>query len=291
MLVPDKWKDYELLDAGDGMKLERWGRYVLSRPDPQAIWPATLDPSRWKKADAYYIRSSSGGGHWEYNRDLPERWIIAYGPLSFYVWLSDFKHTGLFPEQAVNWDWIIDRLSRFKQKYGRPASVLNLFAYTGAATMAALHAGAEVCHVDASKGMVAKARENIVLSGLSGRTVRFIVDDVMKYVQREIRRGRKYDAIIMDPPSYGRGPCGEMWKIEEGLYALIGSCIGVMSDTPAFFILNSYTTGLSAVVLENLVKMTIAAKYNGKASCSEMGIAFSGSELILPCGVCARWEP
>lgn len=291
MLVPDKWKDYELLDAGDGLKLERWGGYVLSRPDPQAIWPATLEQPRWKEADAYYIRSSSGGGHWEYNRDLPERWMIAYGPLSFYVWLSDFKHTGLFPEQAVNWDWIIDRLSGFKQKYGRPASVLNLFAYTGAATMAALHAGAEVCHVDASKGMVAKARENIVLSGLSGRTVRFIVDDVMKFVQREMRRGRKYDAIIMDPPSYGRGPCGEMWKIEEGLYGLIDSCIEVMSDTPAFFLLNSYTTGLSAVVLENLVKMTIAAKYSGKANCSEMGIAFSGSKLILPCGVCARWEP
>lgn len=286
MLVAKDWKDYELIDTGNGEKLERWGKYILRRPDPQVIWPAVNKPGLWNTANAHYHRSSSGGGSWEYKSKLPERWTISYGELSFYIELTGFKHTGLFPEQAVNWKWMIEKIKTRKE----PVKVLNLFAYTGAATVAAAYAGAEVCHVDAAKGMVLRAKENIQLSGLGNRTVRFITDDVIKFVQREERRGRKYDAIIMDPPSYGRGPGGELWKIEDNLFDLVELCMKVMSDNPLFFLINSYTTGLSPTVLSNILSLTVKKRFGGKTYSDEIGIPASASGLILPCGAAGRWE-
>ncbi len=286
MLLADKWKDYELIDTGNGERLERWGLYILRRPDPQIIWPVKEETDAWKNVDAHYHRSSSGGGSWEFRRKLPDRWTLSYGPLSFYIHLTGFKHTGLFPEQAANWEWMMSKIKSAQ----RPVKVLNLFAYTGGATVAAVYAGAEVCHVDAAKGMVQWAKENVRLSGLADRPVRFITDDVIKFVRREKRRGNFYDAVIMDPPSYGRGPKGEVWKIEDQLYDFVEECVGVMSEYPLFFLINSYTTGFSPIVLENILKMTIPAKFGGHVSSGEVGIPVSSTGLVLPCGTYGRWE-
>jgi 23S rRNA (cytosine1962-C5)-methyltransferase len=286
MLLADDWKDYEIIDAGGGEKFERWGKYQLVRPDPQAIWPASSDEAFWNSADAHYHRSSSGGGKWEYINSLPEQWSVKYGDLSFYVEPTGFKHTGLFPEQAVNWKWMIDKI----QKSGRNVSVLNLFAYTGGATAATAYAGAEVCHVDASKGMVARAKENLMLSGLSGKPVRYIVDDALKFVGREKRRGKCYDAVIMDPPSYGRGPNGEMWKIEEELFGLITLCMEVLTPNPLFFLVNSYTTGLSPTVIGNMLALSVKRKFGGRITADEVGLPITATGLILPCGAVGRWE-
>lgn len=284
--IAQNWKDYELLDTGNGEKLERWGKYVLRRPDPQIIWPYKKSLSEWNKADGHYNRSSSGGGNWNFSNRLPESWTISYGELSFYVQPTGFKHTGLFPEQAVNWDWIMDKI----RSADAPVQVLNLFAYTGGATVASAAAGAEVCHVDAAKGMVQWAKENAKLSGLADNKIRYIVDDVKKFVQREQRRGKKYDAIIMDPPSYGRGPGGEIWKIEDELYGLIELCLGALSDNPLFFLINSYTTGFSPVVLQNILLKTMRKKYNGIVSSGEVGLSVKSDGIILPCGIFGRWE-
>ena len=286
MLLADDLKDYELIDTGAGEKLERWGGFTLRRPDPQAIWPVTGDEKVWAGADAHYHRSSSGGGSWEYRRKLPSQWSVGYGELKFHVEPTGFKHTGLFPEQAVNWKWIEEKI----KNAGRKTSVLNLFAYTGGATVAAAHAGAEVCHVDASKGMVTRAKENLSLSGLGDKPVRFIVDDVVKFVNRESRRGRKYDAVIMDPPSYGRGPNGELWKIEEELYGLIGLCIEILTPKPLFFIVNSYTTGLSPTVIGNMLRLSMQRKYGGRVTADEIGLPSTATGLVLPCGATGRWE-
>ncbi|CCQ97265.1 putative SAM-dependent methyltransferase [[Clostridium] ultunense Esp] len=286
LFIADQWKDYELIDTGSGERLERWGDVLLRRPDPQIIWPLEQETNKWKKADAHYIRSETGGGHWEFRKRLPERWTISYGEMRFYIRPTNFKHTGLFPEQAANWDWIIEKI----RKANRPIHVLNLFAYTGGATLAAAYAGAEVVHVDAAKGMVGWAKENLRLSGLEEKPVRFIVDDVFKFVQREIRRGRKYDAIIMDPPSYGRGPKGEMWKLEENLYPFILNCMEILSDEPLFFLINSYTTGLSPTVLKNILTLTMTMRYGGKITSGEIGLPIQASRLVLPAGILARWE-
>nr|WP_206659750.1 class I SAM-dependent methyltransferase [Acetivibrio mesophilus] len=286
MLLADDWKDYELIDTGNGEKLERWGKYVLRRPDPQIIWPIRDEKGLWKKADAHYHRSQSGGGNWEFKKKLPERWEISYQGLSFYIEPTGFKHTGLFPEQAVNWKWMIDKI----RSASRKINVLNLFAYTGGATVACAYANASVCHVDAAKGMVQWAKENLSLSGLGDRSVRFITDDVIKFVQREKRRGHQYDAIIMDPPSYGRGPRGEIWKIEDALYGFVEECIDVLSPKPLFFLINSYTTGFSPTVVSNILKMTVGKKFGGVVSCGEVGIPASASGIVLPCGIYGRWE-
>jgi len=290
MIIADNWKDYELLDTGYGEKLERWGKVVLRRPDPQAIWPPKLSQDEWDKADAIYQRSQTGGGGWRFEQNIPERWPVFYenkaDRLGFYVKMMGFKHTGLFPEQAVNWNYIIEKIKNAK----RSISVLNLFAYTGGATIAAAYAGAEVCHVDSSKGMVNWAKENIVLNGLSDRKVRFIVDDVVKFVKREIRRGKRYDCIIMDPPSYGRGPEGEKWEIETELFALVENCCELLSDEPLFFLINGYTTGLSSTILTNVLKMSSVMKFGGKVTNGEIGLCASSSKLVLPCGTFARWE-
>lgn len=285
-MLANNWKDYQLIDTGNGEKLEKWGKYILRRPDPQAIWPVAGNSSNWQKADAHYHRSQSGGGSWEFKTRLPEKWTIKYGELEFYIEPTGFKHTGLFPEQAVNWDWMMDRI----KNADRPISVLNLFAYTGGATVACASAGAEVCHVDAAKGMVNRAKENLTLSGLADKQVRFIVDDVLKFVQREQRRGKKYDGIIMDPPSYGRGPKGEIWKIEDELFGLIKECMTIFSDEPLFFLINSYTTGLSPTVVANMLSLTMTPKYGGKAYADEIGIPASATGLVLPCGASGRWE-
>jgi 23S rRNA (cytosine1962-C5)-methyltransferase len=285
MLLADEWKEYELIETGDGEKLERWGEFILRRPDPQIIWPVK-NKKIWDKADAHYHRSQSGGGQWEYKRKLPNRWTVGFENLKFYIEPTGFKHTGLFPEQAVNWKWMINKI----QKAGRPIRVLNLFAYTGGATVAAAYAGAEVCHVDAAKGMVAWAKENVALTGLTDRPVRFITDDCMKFVQREIRRGKQYDGIIMDPPSYGRGPNGEIWKIEDSLYGFVEQCMGVLSDNPLFFLINSYTTGFSPTVLENILKQTIGTRYKGGYNSGEVGLPVKNSGMVLPCGIYGRWE-
>ncbi|MFD2612109.1 class I SAM-dependent methyltransferase [Paenibacillus gansuensis] len=286
MFAAKDWIDYELIDTGDGDKLERWGSVVLRRPDPQIIWPLRKEEAHWKSADAHYHRSSSGGGQWDYKKTIPERWTIAYHDLKFHIKPTNFKHTGLFPEQAVNWQWMIDKI----QSAGRPIKVLNLFAYTGGATVASAYAGAEVCHVDAAKGMVQWAKENIQLSGLSDRPVRFITDDVFKFVQREQRRGVKYDAIIMDPPSYGRGPSGETWKLESSLYPFVDSCLNILSDNPLFFLINSYTTGISPTVLNNIMSMTLKKKFGGSITSGEIGLPITKSGLMLPCGILSRWE-
>ena len=284
MEIAKNWKDYEILDMANGEKLERWGNIYLIRPDPQIIWKEKTFPEKWKKANAKYIRSSTGGGAWNYKNKLPESWQIHYKDLKFLVKPMGFKHTGLFPEQAVNWDWMIEKI----QNAGRPIKVLNLFAYTGGASVACSYAGASVCHVDSSKGMVTWAKENVTASGLADRKVRYIVDDVVKFVSREIRRGNTYDAIIMDPPSYGRGANGEVWKFEENLPDLISLCSRVLSEKPLFFLINSYTTGISSMVLENLLRLNI--KKGGNFSHGEIGLPMTDSKLILPCGIYARWE-
>ena len=286
MNIAKNWKDYEILDMANGEKLERWKDVILVRPDPQIIWKNKSFPNKWKNANAKYKRSSSGGGQWEYNKNIPSSWKIKYKDLTFNIKPMGFKHTGLFPEQAFNWDWMIDKIKSEK----RPIKVLNLFAYTGGATVACSYAGASVCHVDSSKGMVTYAKENIQASGLQDRPVRYIVDDVIKFVNREIRRGNKYDAIIMDPPSYGRGTNGEVWKFEENISDLIELCVKVMSDDPLFFLINSYTTGISSTVLENLLSLYIPKKFNGKFSSGEVGLPMKDSKLILPCGIYGRWE-
>jgi 23S rRNA (cytosine1962-C5)-methyltransferase len=286
LFLSDRWKEYELIDTGSGEKLERWGNYILRRPDPQIIWPLDRETEAWQKADAHYHRSRNGGGSWEFGRKLPERWKLSYGKLSFYIEPTGFKHTGLFPEQAVNWEWIMEKI----KGAGRPVRVLNLFAYTGGATVAAASAGAEVCHVDAAKGMVQWAKENITLSGLSEKPVRFITDDVMKFVQREIKRNSFYDAVIMDPPSYGRGPRGEIWKIEDSLFGFIKECLGILTPNPLFFLINSYTTGFSPEVLGNILKICLGGKFNGHISSGEVGIPVSATGLVLPCGIFGRWE-
>ena len=285
MFIANNWQDYEVLDCGAGEKLERWGDVYLRRPDPQAIWPAR-DPSLWRKAQAHYHRSEKGGGSWEFFSKLPERWTVDYKDLTFNIKPMNFKHTGLFPEQAANWDYAMDKI----RNAGRPISVLNLFAYTGGATIACAEAGAKVCHVDASKGMVSWAKENAQLSGLADKPIRWIVDDCKKFVEREIRRGNKYDAIVMDPPSYGRGPGGEVWKLEEAVYPLVELCSQVLSDKPLFFLLNSYTTGLSPSVMEYIIGVTVGKKYKGKLSSSEIGLPVTKTGFVLPCGSTAMWE-
>ena len=285
MNIAKYWKDYEILDMANGEKLERWGKYVLVRPDPQIIWKNQSFPGKWKTANATYKRSKTGGGAWDNKQKLPDSWQIKYKNLTFNIKPMGFKHTGLFPEQAVNWDWMIDKIKTSK----RPIKVLNLFAYTGGATVACLSAGASVCHVDSSKGMVAWAKENVISSGLQDRPVRYIIDDVIKFVQREIRRGNTYDAIIMDPPSYGRGASGEVWQFEENIEELVELCTKVLSSNPLFFLINSYTTGISAEVLSNILRMNMR-KYAGKISAGEIGLPMTNSELILPCGIYGRWE-
>ena len=284
MNIANEWKDYEILDMANGEKLERWKDVILARPDPQIIWKEKSFPEKWKRINARYHRSKTGGGSWEYTKKMPESWQVKYKNLTFNIKPMGFKHTGLFPEQAVNWDWMINKIKQEK----REIKVLNLFAYTGGATVACSSAGASVCHVDSSKGMVAWAKENIASSGLEKRPVRYIVDDVVKFVQREIRRENKYDAIVMDPPSYGRGANGEVWQFEENIADLVKLCTNVLSDNPLFFLINSYTTGISAKVLENLLSINI--KNKGKLSSGEIGLPMTNSNLVLPCGIYARWE-
>ena len=278
------WKDYELLDCSGGERLERWGNVILIRPDPQVIWNTPKTHPLWQSADARYVRSSQGGGHWEYRRELPESWKISYKDLTFKISPTGFKHTGLFPEQAVNWDMMREKISGA----GRNIRVLNLFAYTGGASLAAAAAGASVCHVDAAKGMVHWARENAELSGLSERPVRWIVDDCAKFVEREIRRGSLYDAIILDPPSYGRGPGGEVWKLEDQIYGLISLCTGVLTEKPLFVLLNSYTTGLSASTMAYVLGANMK-KFGGSVSAEEIGLPVTESGMVLPCGSSAIW--
>ncbi len=284
MDVARDWKDYEILDMSNGEKLEKWKDVILVRPDPQIIWKSKSFPERWKNANARYIRSSTGGGNWDFNKKVPANWQVKYKELIFNIKPMGFKHTGLFPEQAVNWDWMINKI----QHANRDIKVLNLFAYTGGATVACSYAGASVCHVDSSKGMVTWAKENITSSGLQNNPVRYIIDDVVKFVSREIRRGNKYDAIIMDPPSYGRGTNGEVWKFEENISDLVELCTKVLSDRPLFFLINSYTTGISSTVLENILRLNIKAK--GKLSSGELGLPMKDSNLVLPCGIFSRWE-
>lgn len=284
--VSNEWKDYECLDAGNGEKLERWKDVILRRPDPQAMWLCDMSSELWKKPDGHYYRSNKGGGHWEFNKQLKDFWTVNYKNLTFKVSPTDFKHTGLFPEQATNWDFMMDKIKRCN----RPVKVLNLFAYTGGATMACASAGAEeVVHVDASKGMTEWAKENMHLSKLDDKFIRFIVDDCLKFVEREARRGRKYDAIIMDPPSYGRGPNGEVWKFEHNLDTLIKACMNILSDKPLFFLINSYTTGISSTVLYNILK-TSMNKYEGTIDAGEVGLAITNNDLVLPCGIYGRWQ-
>lgn len=285
MWAAKNWKDYEVLDTSGGEKLERWGNYILLRPDPQVIWNTPKTHPAWKRLNAHYHRSKKGGGEWEFF-DLPEQWSIQYKDLTFHLKPFSFKHTGLFPEQAVNWDWFTGLI----EQADRPVKALNLFAYTGGATCAAAKAGASVTHVDASKGMVTWAKENAAASGLSDAPIRWLVDDCVKFVEREIRRGNRYDGIIMDPPSYGRGPKGEIWKIEEKLHAFIALCGQLLSDNPLFFLVNSYTTGLAPAVLSYLISTEIVPRYGGNVAADEIGLPVSESGLILPCGAAGRWQ-
>ena len=285
MWISDNWKDYEVLDTSSGEKLERWGDYLLIRPDPQVIWNTPKTHPGWKNRNGHYHRSSKGGGEWEFF-NLPNEWCIGYKDLTFRLKPFSFKHTGLFPEQAVNWDW----LSSIIKTAGRPIKVLNLFAYTGGATLAAAKAGASVTHVDASKGMVTWAKENATASGLSSAPIRWLVDDCVKFVEREIRRGNTYDAIIMDPPSYGRGPKGEVWKMEEGIFAFIELTTQVLAKDALFFLINSYTTGLQPAVLSYMVQTAITPKFGGQVNSSEIGLPVSSNGLILPCGASCRWQ-
>lgn len=287
MFVADDWSDYIILDCSDGEKLERWGNKILVRPDPQIVWKSDKSVEEWRTADARYIRSKSGGGSWQTYKKIPESWTIKYKNLTFGVKPMGFKHTGIFPEQAANWDWFSELI---KAEKGREINVLNLFAYTGGATIAAASAGARVCHVDAAKGMVAWAKDNAALSGLKEHPIRYIVDDVKKFAERELRRGHKYDAIIMDPPSYGRGPNGEVWKIENEIFDLINLCVKLLSDKPLFFLVNSYTTGLSGSVMKNICKLTVAKKYGGVITADEIGLPVKNSDIVLPCGYSTRWQ-
>ena len=284
MWISDKWNDYELIDCGGGEKLERWGKYTLVRPDPQAIWNTPRENRLWRRPDARYARSSTGGGQWE-KKDVPERWQISYGDLTFNIKHMNFKHTGLCSEQAANWDFAREQI----KKAGRPVSVLNLFAYTGGATVACAAAGASVCHVDAAKGMVAWARENAKSSGVEDRPIRWIIDDCGKFVEREIRRGRRYDAVIMDPPSYGRGPSGEIWKLEENLYPFVELVAQVLSDEPLFFLINSYTTGLAPSVLTYILETVVSRRHGGRTESAELGLCVTETGLALPCGATGRW--
>lgn len=289
MWIADKWKDYEVLDCSGGEKLERWGDYFLVRPDPQVIWNTPRSDSHWKKKNGHYHRSSKGGGEWEFFH-LPQEWSIRYGSLTFRLKPFSFKHTGLFPEQAVNWDWVSSIIKEARsQNPSRPVKVLNLFAYTGGATLAAAAAGAAVTHVDASKGMVAWAKENAAASSLQDAPVRWLVDDCVKFVERELRRGSSYDGIIMDPPSYGRGPKGEIWKIEENIYSLIELAAGLLSKDALFFLVNSYTTGLQPAVLTYMIHSALTPKLGGHVEASEIGLPVTGSGLTLPCGASGRW--
>lgn len=282
MIISKDWKDYELIDTSNGEKLERWGDIILRRPDPQIVWNTPMG-KEWNKVDGWYHRSNKGGGSWEFFTNVPETWNISYKKLKFIIKPMNFKHTGLFPEQAVNWEWMINKI----QNANRPIRVLNLFAYTGGATVACSYAGASVCHVDASKRIVAQAKENLTLSGLGNREVRFIVDDVGKFVEREIRRGKKYDAIVMDPPSYGKGSNGEVWDIEKDLYPLILKTLDILSDNPLFYLINSYTAGLAPSVLDNILKLSMK---NGKTSCGEIGLPITKQNIVLPCGIFGRWS-
>lgn len=288
MRICQDWKDYKIIDAGNGEKLEIWKDIVLRRPDPQAIWPITNKNEQWKNPDGFYHRSSKGGGSWEFKKKLKDFWTVNYKDLTFKVSPTNFKHTGLFPEQALNWDYAIEKI----KNANRPIKVLNLFAYTGAATMACSYAGAvEVVHVDAAKGMVEWAKENMRLSKLENNRIRFIVDDCLKFVEREARRGNKYDVIIMDPPSYGRGPNGEVWKFEDNIYNLVNASMKILSDEPLFLLINSYTTGISSTVLENILKTTILKKYpKGSVEAGEIGLPIEKDNLILPCGIYGRFE-
>lgn len=284
MWIADHWKDYEVIDTSCGEKLERWGRYILLRPDPQVIWKTEKNVPEWNRLNGHYHRSSKGGGEWEFFK-LPEEWTISYRELNFRLKPFSFKHTGLFPEQAVNWDWCSERI----REAGRPVKVLNLFAYTGGATLAAASAGASVTHVDASKGMVTWAKENAAASHLEDAPVRWLVDDCVKFVEREIRRGNKYDGIIMDPPSYGRGPKGEIWKIEESIYPFVELAAQLLSDDALFFLINSYTTGLQPAVLSYMLSAVIQKKRGGEVQSSEIGLPVSSNGLVLPCGATGRW--
>ena len=286
MEIARDWKDYEIIDMADGEKLERWGNIILTRPDPQIIWKNKSFPEKWKDSYARYARSNTGGGSWSYKKKLPESWKVSYKNLTFNIKPMGFKHTGLFPEQAVNWDWMIEKIKSSKRK---DVKVLNLFAYTGGATVACSYAGASVVHVDSSKGMVSWAKENAQASGLDKNPIRYIVDDVRKFVEREIRRGNKYDAIIMDPPSYGRGKNGEVWQFENNISDLVNLCKQVLLDKPLFFLINSYTTGISSRVLEDILYLELKRK-DGKLSSGEIGLPMSGSKLVLPCGIYGRWE-
>ena len=286
MRVADGWKDYELLDCSDGERLERWGDIILIRPDPQVIWKTPKKHPMWKNANARYLRSSTGGGHWEVLRKTPDSWRIKYKELSLNVKTMGFKHTGIFPEQAVNWDYTADII----KKAGRPVRVLNLFSYTGGATVACLKAGAQVVHVDASKGMVAWAKENAAASSVADKPVRWIVDDCIKFVQREIRRGNKYDIIIMDPPSYGRGPGGEVWKLEDEVYSFVELCTKVLSDDPLMVLINSYTTGLSPAVMQYILGALVVPKFGGEVTGSEIGLPVTRTGMVLPCGASAIWK-
>lgn len=286
MRVADGWKDYELLDCSDGERLERWGDVILIRPDPQVIWKTPKKYPMWKNANARYLRSSTGGGHWEILRKTPDSWRITYKDLSLNVKTMGFKHTGIFPEQAVNWDYTAEII----KKAGRPVRVLNLFSYTGGATVACLKAGAQVVHVDASKGMVAWAKENAAASSVADRPVRWIVDDCIKFVQREIRRGNKYDIIIMDPPSYGRGPGGEVWKLEDEVYSFVELCTRVLSDDPLMVLINSYTTGLSPAVMQYILGALVVPQFGGEVTGSEIGLPVTRTGMVLPCGASAIWK-
>lgn len=292
MWLADQWNDYEVIDCSKGEKLERWGDYLLVRPDPQVIWDTPKKEKGWRKMNGHYHRSSKGGGEWEFFQ-LPKEWTIQYSlpinkKLTFHLKPFSFKHTGLFPEQAANWNWFSQLIAGAVSK-GRPVKVLNLFAYTGGATLAAAAAGASVTHVDASKGMVTWAKENAISSGLKDAPIRWLVDDCVKFVEREIRRGNHYDAIIMDPPSYGRGPKGEIWKIEESVYPLIQLCSQILTDNPLFFLINSYTTGLQPAVLSYMIS-TVLGTANGTVTASEIGLPVSSNGLVLPCGASGRYE-
>lgn len=286
MWIANDWKEYEVLDTSNGEKLERWGDYLLIRPDPQVIWDTKREHTGWKKPNGHYHRSSKGGGEWEFF-NLPKQWELHYKELTFHLQPFSFKHTGVFPEQAVNWDWCAKKIRSVKD---HQVKVLNLFAYTGGATISAAKAGAAVTHVDASKGMVTWAKENAVSSGLENAPIRYIVDDCKKFVEREIRRGNKYDAIIMDPPSYGRGPKGEIWKIEESVFPFVELCAEVLSEEPLFVLINSYTTGLQPAVLSYMLSLAVARKYGGKVSADEIGLPVKENGLYLPCGASGRWE-
>lgn len=299
MFLADRWSDFELMYAGEGEKFERWGDVFLQRPDPQAIWPKIPSgedtDGAWPKPHGLYHRSESGGGYWSTEKPFPSKWKVSYpsvgGKLTFIIEPTGFKHTGLFPEQAANWDFC-GGLIRTAADLGKAPKILNLFAYTGGATLACSAAGAaEVVHVDASKGMIARAKENVQASGLADRYIRFIAEDCSRFVDREIRRGRKYDGIIMDPPAYGRGPSGELWKLEDALFPLVKKCSQLISDDPLFFLINSYTTGLSALVLEDILNLTIKPSHGGTATAEELGLPASKMDLILPCGAVGRWTP